>query len=312
MLETQPHVFFMLFAEIVAAAMGSAGSGTHTTKWVVDPDNHIAELDETNNQKEYTFTVGSQTTNGPPTVSDLKPDKASPQTVGASITWTCSAIDPEGDPILYRFWLQAGSGAWVVTQDWSSSNSWSWSPNVAGTYNVGVWVRDGKHASSTGYDARLIVNGYSITVQVPSNGPPTVSGLTSDKVSPQPVSTTITWTCSATDPEGDPMQYRFWLQTGSGVPWIVTQDWSSLNTWTWTPTAPGTYNVGCWVRDGKHAGPSGFDDRRIVYGYAIAVASVLIQPPGLAFLTPPLVSGGMNGRTYYPRIRGAILSGGRQ
>ena len=71
MLETQPHVFFMLFAEIVAAAMGSAGSGTHTTKWVVDPDNHIAELDETNNQKEYTFTVGSQTTNGPPTVSDL-------------------------------------------------------------------------------------------------------------------------------------------------------------------------------------------------------------------------------------------------
>ena len=41
---------------------------------------------------------------------------------------------------------------------------------MAGTYNVGVWVRDGKHASSTGYDARLIVNGYSITpVQAPSN-----------------------------------------------------------------------------------------------------------------------------------------------
>jgi C1A family cysteine protease len=39
----------------------TAQAGTHTTKWVVDPDNQIAELDETNNQKELTFTVGSQT-----------------------------------------------------------------------------------------------------------------------------------------------------------------------------------------------------------------------------------------------------------
>ena len=36
--------------------------GTHTTKWVVDPDNQIVEMDETNNQKELAFTVRSQTT----------------------------------------------------------------------------------------------------------------------------------------------------------------------------------------------------------------------------------------------------------
>jgi hypothetical protein len=40
----------------------TAQDGTHTTKWVVDPDNLIAELDEGNNQKEYTFTIGQQTT----------------------------------------------------------------------------------------------------------------------------------------------------------------------------------------------------------------------------------------------------------
>jgi C1A family cysteine protease len=33
----------------------TAQAGTHTTKWVVDPDNLIVELDESNNQKEYTF-----------------------------------------------------------------------------------------------------------------------------------------------------------------------------------------------------------------------------------------------------------------
>ena len=251
----------------------TAQAGTHTTKWVVDPDNQIVELNETNNEKDYTFIVGSQTTNGPPTVSDLKPDKGSPQTVGTSITWRCSAIDPEGDPILYRFWLQSGTGAWVVTQDWSSSNSWSWSPNVAGTYNVGVWVRDGKHASSTGYDARLIVNGYSITSAplAPANQPPTVSGLASDKASPQVVGTTVTWRSSASDPEGDPILYRFWLQSGTGA-WVVTQDWSSSNSWSWSPNVAGTYNVGVWVRDGKHASSTGYDARLIVNGYSITSA----------------------------------------
>ena len=39
----------------------TAQAGTHTTKWVVDPDNLIVELNELNNQKEFVFTVGSQT-----------------------------------------------------------------------------------------------------------------------------------------------------------------------------------------------------------------------------------------------------------
>jgi hypothetical protein len=44
----------------------TATAGAHTTQWVVDPDNQIAELNEQNNVKQYTFTVGSsptQTTN---------------------------------------------------------------------------------------------------------------------------------------------------------------------------------------------------------------------------------------------------------
>jgi hypothetical protein len=142
-------------------------------------------------------------TNTPPTVTGLVPDKPSPQVVGTAITWTCSATDPEGDPILYRFWLQTGSGAWVVTQDWSSSATWSWTPAATGTYNVGCWVGDGRHAGPTSYDARLIVNGYVIA----PNGPPSVTAFSPDKASPQVVSTTITWTCSASDPEGDPILY---------------------------------------------------------------------------------------------------------
>jgi hypothetical protein len=39
----------------------TATSGAHTTQWVVDPDNQIAELNEQNNQKQYAFTIGNQT-----------------------------------------------------------------------------------------------------------------------------------------------------------------------------------------------------------------------------------------------------------
>jgi hypothetical protein len=41
----------------------SAQAGTHTTKWIVDPDNQIVESNETNNELDHTFTIGSQTTN---------------------------------------------------------------------------------------------------------------------------------------------------------------------------------------------------------------------------------------------------------
>jgi hypothetical protein len=211
--------------------------------------------------------------NSPPTISSLTPDKASPQPVGTTITWTCSAGDPDRDLISYEFWLQAGTGPWVglgwQVGDLVPTSIWSWTPTVPGTYNIGCWVRDGKHAGPASFDDRKIVNGYII--QQVTNSPPTVSALSPDKASPQPVGTTINWTCSATDPDaGDVIQYRFWLQAGSGA-WVVVQDWSSLNTWwwSWTPTVAGTYNVGCWVRDGHHAPSTSFDDRKIVNGYII-------------------------------------------
>jgi len=47
----------------------TASAGTHTTHWVVDPDNLIAELDESNNQKDLTFTIGGGTTTTATTTS---------------------------------------------------------------------------------------------------------------------------------------------------------------------------------------------------------------------------------------------------
>jgi hypothetical protein len=40
----------------------TATLGVHTTQWIVDPDNQIVELNEQNNQGQYTFTIGQQIT----------------------------------------------------------------------------------------------------------------------------------------------------------------------------------------------------------------------------------------------------------
>jgi len=64
----------------------TAQAGTHTTKWVVDPDNQIAELDETNNQKELAFTVGSQTVTTTVTSSSTSSTTESTSTTTSTTT----------------------------------------------------------------------------------------------------------------------------------------------------------------------------------------------------------------------------------
>jgi hypothetical protein len=49
----------------------TAQAGTHTTKWIVDSDNQIAESNEANNERDYTFTIGSQTTNTTSTTTSM-------------------------------------------------------------------------------------------------------------------------------------------------------------------------------------------------------------------------------------------------
>ena len=90
------------------------------------------------------------------------------------------------------------------------------------------------------------------------NKPPKLISLTSDKPSPQDEGTIVTWTVKAKDPENDQILYRFFL---NGDP--ITK-WATDNKWPWsTNDSDVGYNqIEVQVRDGKHAGPAGFDDRK--------------------------------------------------
>lgn len=99
------------------------------------------------------------TANQPPKLENLNPDHPSPQDGGTEIVWTASAIDPDGDPILYMFQLNG-----KPVTDWNIENTWTWrtSEEDEGESQISVLVRDGMHANSEGSDddisERFLIN----------------------------------------------------------------------------------------------------------------------------------------------------------
>lgn len=124
-------------------------------------------------------------------------------------------------------------------------------PSMNKTVSVFVNVSEGIEAStSSSYITPSIV-------AVP-NKPPIISALTSDKTSPQEAGTEIIWTAEASDPEGDQILFRFFLDNKSMT------DWTADKMWTWTTEQPGLYWVEVQVRDGMSAGIDGMENRKSV------------------------------------------------
>ena len=204
--------------------------------------------------------------NLPPVITSFGSSLPSPQYAGSTVIWSATAIDPEGYQVYYRFMLNGPSTGytWRVVQDWSLSNAWTWrtSDIDIGRSQVIVQVRDGLHAPPTGWDDQASA-AFSIVVK--PNLPPVITSLTPDKPSPQASGTAIKWTAAATDPDRDPIYYRFWLKGPStGNTWQIVRDWSTSNTWTWSSDLgdAGDYTIFVYARDGKHAGANAYDSAK--------------------------------------------------
>jgi len=173
-----------------------------------------------------------------------------------------TAIDPENNRVFYRYWLKGPSTKWLwkLVRDWSTDPGWTWTTSSAdaGTSEVQVQVRDGFHASPTGWDGDA---GALFTVLRP-NQPPRLTALLPDKPSPQYAGTLVKWTATAADPDGNPVLYKFWLKGPSTAnAWKVVQDWSTKNQWIWAnaPSDAGSYSIYVYARDGQHAPATGYD-----------------------------------------------------
>ena len=249
--------------------------GKYQVKAQVREDNHQPESYNDDSRSEgYSITD-----NEPPFINSLTPDKSNFQVVGTDILWTADAEDSEGDQILYKFFLNDHHAT-----EWTTDNIWAWKTNMAnvGDNKIEVQVRDGKHAGRDGFDdyrdASFTIKPVPVpgntspasasttTYLVPVNQPPVASDLLPDKPSPQKAGTIITWTEEASDPDGDLLSYKFFLNgpaTNFG-PRDMT-GWVSDNKWTWITSQKDVGNnlITVYVRDGKNANENKYDSTSI-------------------------------------------------
>jgi hypothetical protein len=224
-----------------AAALVLAECGWKTTSAVkthlletVDPIASMASITITGGRLNVNRAVRSCKVQSLTVTSNLPP----PQVAGTTITFTATATEGKA-PYQYK-WFRLFNSAVTVLQEWSESNTLVWTPTVSYPYTIIVSV----HSAGGPDGAELSVNvPYVITAP-----PPPVSSvaLAANKTSPQPPGTTITWTATGVGGAA-PLQYKWFVF--DGVSWALAQDWSSANTFLWTPsTANAGYLVAVWAK----------------------------------------------------------------
>jgi hypothetical protein len=169
--------------------------------------------------------------NGAPSTPSTPSGPAS-ALVNASLAFTTASTDPNGNTIEYRYdWGGGVLGNWGAA---GQSHSWP----AAGQYVVKAQARDSVGAESAWSAGK--------TVTISQNSAPSAPATPSSSVSSAVVGSAITFSTSATDPNGDALQYRY--DWGGGV----LSNWgaaSQSRSW----SAAGQYSVKAQARDGLGA-----------------------------------------------------------
>jgi hypothetical protein len=138
----------------------------------------------------------------------------------------CVASDPDGDELSYT-WSANGDisgGGSIVT--WTA-------PATPGDYTIMVKVTDGRGGEAT----------MQLPISVAFNHPPVIVSLTAERQRVRRAETCAI-ECTASDPDGDKLSYR-WSATGGNI----TGEGGAV-TWV-APNAFGKYTITVTVTDGK-------------------------------------------------------------
>jgi hypothetical protein len=225
------------------------------------------------NSAPITTFAGTGAVNQPPSAKSLTPDNEGPQTAGNTIIWTGYAYDPDGDNLLYQFWLNGPltGNTWKPMTSWNESNTWNWttSPIDSGNNIIDVRVRDGRHAAPWGSDSHISAEYAIKSIEgiggVKANFKPSLLSLKSDRQSPQDLGAKVIWTAKASDPDKDTILYQYVLKGPStGDQWLPVSLWTTDNVWTWDTAQikAGIYIIEVRTRDGYHADVENSDDSK--------------------------------------------------
>lgn len=235
---------FMRYSEGSGWSVAQAYSSSATYAWAPKAGTHAVQVwvrntGSTENWQAYAasglFSVAAPQAR----LSAFSANTAFPTAPGTTVTWTAAATAPGGS-VEYKFWRYTQGSGWLMVQDWSAINTFTWIVS-GGTHAVQVWVR--RVGSTASYEDWRSSNLFSV-----ASSPARLSGLSANQTFPVGPSTTITWTAAASGGSA-PLEYKFWLYNWSSGTWSVLRDWSSSSQASWTPgTATGQHALQVWVR----------------------------------------------------------------
>ncbi len=258
----------------------SANSGYKVGVWVRSADHTADSSDNNSSNSSVAFPITQGVS--PLAITSMTSDKPSPQYVSTAIRFTAAA---SGGTAPYEFkWRVFDGSSWLVAQTWSSSATLTWTPTVANAaYQVEVWARGAGNSTDAAESANASAT-RAFTITAAPTARLTLTALTADKAAPQFPSTTVTFTATASGGSA-PHQYKWWLFDGSS--WSVAQNWSTANTFAWTPTKAGSaYRIGVWVRNAGSSTDASDNDTSngsvafpIANVQSLAITSVSVDRP---------------------------------
>lgn len=141
----------------------TTGTGDTVSHTYSSAGTYPATLTVTDNDG-LTSTIGKVITVYPLLTSvSASPNLASPSGMGASITFTASATG--GYLPLYKFQISDGSG-WQTLRDYDPVATYSWTPAMAGSYQIKVWAKSTESVAT--YDAETILT--YVVAEISTNG----------------------------------------------------------------------------------------------------------------------------------------------
>ncbi|UOQ82155.1 Ig-like domain-containing protein [Hymenobacter sp. 5414T-23] len=201
---------------------GDLGSVTATFMFAGDAPGSAADF-----YFDNIYYSGGVATNPAPTVSLTSPTNEALITTPANITLTANAADANGSVTKVDFY----SGATLLGTSATAPYSATWSNVTAGTYTLTAKATDNEGVVTTSTP-------ITVFVAAPNNAAPAVSITAPAASSSFTTPATLTVTANATDADGSVYKVEFYNgQT------LLSTDYSSPYTYTWSGVAAGTYTL---------------------------------------------------------------------
>jgi len=183
--------------------------------------------------KSLSYTISAVST--PATALNMSVSPAT-GTVNVPVTVTATAVG--GSNLQYQFWVGDQTATqWTLLQDYGTANTCPWNPTASGVFPLVARVRT--VGSTSTYDVQ---NDVFYTVNAGAAG--SSVSLTASPLSPQPISTPITLTATASG--GTSFEYQF-SATLNGTATII-RAYAATPTCPWTPTVAGAYTLSVAAR----------------------------------------------------------------